>query len=1008
MLPCPSLNSTGVPSPASGLALLPSIRPRLPTVARRIPALICCSKAGQDEVLAKEGSALTGSIFGGEKELSGLHQVLQGLSAPARYATSVAIVAGALAAGYALGTSAKGTRTAAIGGAVALGAAGGATAYVLNSAAPTIAAAHLHNAVAKLEDPTSLKSEEVDAIVRKFGVSKQDEPLNSELKDLYDRFVTGVIPPGNEDLKGDEVQTIMMFKNALGLEDSDAAAVHIEIGRRIFRQRLETGDKDTAVQERRTFQKLVYVSNLVFGEASKFLLPWKRVFQLTDAQVDIAMRDNAQRLFQSQLKSLSAGLDLNQLLNLRKQQLSLKLSDEVAASSLRSCLREQIEEQLISAVDILKSRTRTRDTRRVIEELENVISYNDSLIALSTSADKSVLPPGLEPITVLGGAFDDERKMDELKQLYRVYVTEAFSTGQLEDEKVSSLAKLKRIFALGNRESEDIMLEVTSKVYRKLLAQAAVPAGELDQASSKAAFLQSLCDKLRFDPEKAKELHEEIYKQKLQQCLSDGVLSDDDAKALRRLHVLLCLPQEAIDAAHEAICGRLLEKTVDEAIGAGVDGYDADMKAAVQRSVKGLRLSRESALAIASKTVRAVFIAFVKRARGAGSRVESARELRKLVTFNVLVVTELISDIKSSFGKTMEEKAEDAVKTEEEEIEEEEDEWQELQTLRKTKPKSDDISGKKPQFDITLKDDLDLRERLDLYRIYLLFCISGESSGMPMGTQIVVKKDTNEFLRLGQLGNLLGLTSKEVADVHKGLAEQAFRQQAQVILADGQLSKVRVEQLNELQKQLGLPSESAQKVISNIVNTRMRGAIETAINSGKLSIEEVRSLREAGVDIDVMISADVREKLFKKILDGVFSSGTGDFSDEDLYEKYPKDLGLDLIQAKAMVQQVAKERVGNTLIQAVSLLRQKNLDGVVSSLNDMLACDKASSSEPLSWSVQEELSDLFCVFYKSSPPPERVNRLQYLLGLDNDRVSTLLETVDSGRFSLEEQEEFDF
>ncbi|KAH7443069.1 hypothetical protein KP509_02G017700 [Ceratopteris richardii] len=552
------------------------------------------------------------------------------------------------------------------------------------------------------------------------------------------------------------------------------------------------------------------------------------------------------------------------------------------------------------------------------------------------------------------------------------------------------------------------MLEVTSKVYRKLLAQAAVPAGELDQASSKAAFLQSLCDKLRFDPEKAKELHEEIYKQKLQQCLSDGVLSDDDAKALRRLHVLLCLPQEAIDAAHEAICGRLLEKTVDEAIGAGVDGYDADMKAAVQRSVKGLRLSRESALAIASKTVRAVFIAFVKRARGAGSRVESARELRKLVTFNVLVVTELISDIKSSFGKTMEEKAEDAVKTEEEEIEEEEDEWQELQTLRKTKPKSDDISGKKPQFDITLKDDLDLRERLDLYRIYLLFCISGESSGMPMGTQIVVKKDTNEFLRLGQLGNLLGLTSKEVADVHKGLAEQAFRQQAQVILADGQLSKVRVEQLNELQKQLGLPSESAQKVISNIVNTRMRGAIETAINSGKLSIEEVRSLREAGVDIDVMISADVREKLFKKILDGVFSSGTGDFSDEDLYEKYPKDLGLDLIQAKAMVQQVAKERVGNTLIQAVSLLRQKNLDGVVSSLNDMLACDKASSSEPLSWSVQEELSDLFCVFYKSSPPPERVNRLQYLLGLDNDRVSTLLETVDSGRFSLEEQEEFDF
>lgn len=33
------------------------------------------------------------------------------------------------------------------------------------------------------------------------------------------------------------------------------------------------------------FQKLVYVSNLVFGEAAGFLLPWKRVFKVTDSQV---------------------------------------------------------------------------------------------------------------------------------------------------------------------------------------------------------------------------------------------------------------------------------------------------------------------------------------------------------------------------------------------------------------------------------------------------------------------------------------------------------------------------------------------------------------------------------------------------------------------------------------------------------------------------------------------------------------------------------------------------
>lgn len=71
---------------------------------------------------------------------------------------------------------------------------------------------------------------------------------------------------------------------------------------------------------------------------------------------------------------------------------------------------------------------------------------------------------------------------------------------------------------MGNREAEDIMLEITIKVYRKRLAQAAAVGGELDQAPSKASFLQSLCDSLHFDPEKAKEVHEGMHI-KSQSCL---------------------------------------------------------------------------------------------------------------------------------------------------------------------------------------------------------------------------------------------------------------------------------------------------------------------------------------------------------------------------------------------------------------------------------------------------------------------------------------------------------
>ncbi|MCH93823.1 protein TIC110 chloroplastic-like [Trifolium medium] len=79
-------------------------------------------------------------------------------------------------------------------------------------------------------------------------------------------------------------------------------------------------------------------------------------------------------------------------------------------------------------------------------------------------------------------------------------------------------------------------------------------------ADSKAAFLQNLCDELHFDPLKASELHEEIYRQKLQQCVADGELNDEDVAALLKLRVMLCVPQQTVEAAHADICGSLFEK----------------------------------------------------------------------------------------------------------------------------------------------------------------------------------------------------------------------------------------------------------------------------------------------------------------------------------------------------------------------------------------------------------------------------------------------------------------
>lgn len=91
--------------------------------------------------------------------------------------------------------------------------------------------------------------------------------------------------------------------NGIYLHADDMPAVHV------FRQHpfLLLSSKKLV----QAFQKLIYVSTIVFGERrAAFLLPWRRVFSLTDAQLSVAKRDNAKALFNNHIQSLGGELQV--------------------------------------------------------------------------------------------------------------------------------------------------------------------------------------------------------------------------------------------------------------------------------------------------------------------------------------------------------------------------------------------------------------------------------------------------------------------------------------------------------------------------------------------------------------------------------------------------------------------------------------------------------------------------------------------------------------------------
>lgn len=51
--------------------------------------------------------------------------------------------------------------------------------------------------------------------------------------------------------------------------------------------------------------------------------------------------------------------------------------------------------------------------------------------------------------------------------------------------------------------------------------------------------------------------------------------------------------------------------------------------------------------------------------------------------------------------------------------------------------------------------------------------------------------------------------------------------------------------------------------------------------------------------------------------------------------------------------------------------------------------------EPQSWEVPEELADLFAIYLKSDPVPEKLLRLQFLLGISDSAAAAIREMGDS-------------
>ena len=900
-------------------------------------------------------------------------------------------------------------------------------------------------------DPLSVTAEEVNAMGAKFGIANMGQSCATAMTELYDVYLMSLVPQGLDPVQGWEAAALAQFRQTLGIDDASAAQAHLEAGRRLFRKRIELGstDKETDLESRKEFQKLVFISTQTFGEEqARFLLPWKRVFRVSDAQVDLANRDNASQLLRTSLSKSNAiaNVDAAAIASAADYKASLNLDDDAAGEIAQDLATAHVAGIVNGTITLNKERGSARDVGTICKNVEQVLAYNVKLEGAQGSF------PGVGPVTLFGGEFDS--KMTELKDVFRTYLEEGIKGYSFSAALNDNLGKLRLVFGMGNKEADDIILASTTASYRLALRDA-VKSGSLDNAESPAKVLQGLCEGLRFPPEVAAGIHEENYRTKLESIISSNKkLEDADVEALARVRKLLCVPKGVVEKLHFEICGEIYRTAVRSALSVPTESFTPALRDRCKAAKANVRLDDETALKILGAEARKQMSGFIRTSKSIRNKTDAQKEIRKMIFYNQGVVTPLVQDVTKAkaeaaaeeLASLLKEAQEAAAKEEAEEKAKAAAEAAAAEPEAAAEPTVDDslrsaaegqgFASDTPkkveevkaeaatetaeekeeeeevvvkeeevphQKEVTLAEDMDVVTRQAMYREYLMFCMTGDQVNAPMGVRINIERDQSEFKRLSQLGDILGLNMMEVGQVHKDLADKAFRTQAEQMLGDGRgLTADRAEKLKEIQTQLNLPEDEAQKIIKGITSQRMMSNVQQQIASGTLDAAEVRKMIEAGVEIERMIPEDKRMNLFRKNAERRLGDGSGSADIEALTGTLVEDLKIDGEKAKTELKNIAAEKKRSQMIQGVAVLRQKKAADVLLCCRNLVACQAVAPEAKLEWKVESEVFDMYSVFVQECSDVEERKVLQSALSISDESARKLEQVVADGAFKFSE------
>jgi len=300
------------------------------------------------------------------------------------------------------------------------------------------------------------------------------------------------------------------------------------------------------------------------------------------------------------------------------------------------------------------------------------------------------------------------------------------------------------------------------------------------------------------------------------------------------------------------------------------------------------------------------------------------------------------------------------------------------------------IQGHVTKKEIVLSEDIELKDRLNLYKKFLHYCVTGNVIELGLGSVITLEHEQKEFGYLKQLGTILGLSQLEISEVHQSMAESAFKMQAQSILTESNPSKEKMGQIEDLRKKLGISDTDANEILRNIRINK----IQEKCRQETMSLSQILELSQHGTKVEDIVSEKIRMKIFRHEVETVMSDGTGTYDAHKFTVLYPNALRLDPRKALTEVEEIASDKFRKSFVQAISFFRHKKYSELKKTVQNMVSQYRAFPNS-VSWEKKDEINRLYEMYLRQTNSSTLHWEAAKALGIPKEEAEKIKEIVTS-------------